>query len=90
MRRAALNRADKTRDGNAQGGERRGEKPAAQTDEKIDLTGLIPPDKGKTMSAAYQSGVLPAPAAPPDGTVEEQAFFSPKPLTGAMKTRRRL
>ncbi len=50
-------------------------KPAAQTDEKIDLTGLIPPDKGKTMSAAYQSGVLPAPAAPPDGTVEEQAFF---------------
>jgi hypothetical protein len=50
-------------------------KPAAQAEEKIDLTGLIPPDKGKTMSAAYQSGVLPAPSALPAGTVEEQAFL---------------
>ena len=49
--------------------------PVTPVEEKIDLTGLVPPDKGKTMSAAYQSGVLPAPAALPDGTVEEQAFL---------------
>ena len=51
-----------------------GKKSAPQAEEKIDLTGLIPPDKGVTMSGAYQSGVLPAPAMLPPGTVEEQAF----------------
>jgi hypothetical protein len=46
---------------------------ATPAEEKVDLTKFIPPDKGKTMSAAYDSGVLPAPAALPAGTVEEQA-----------------
>lgn len=42
-------------------------------EEIADLDGLIPPDKSKTMSAAFKNGVLPAPAALPSGNIEEQA-----------------
>lgn len=42
-------------------------------EEIADLDGLIPPDTSKTMSAAFKSGVLPAPAALPSGNIEEQA-----------------
>jgi hypothetical protein len=42
-------------------------------EEKVDLEGLIPPDKSKTMSAAFKNGALPAFAALPSGNIEEQA-----------------
>jgi len=42
-------------------------------EEKVDLEGLLPPDKSKTMSAAFKNGELPAPLAAPSGSVEEQA-----------------
>jgi hypothetical protein len=48
-------------------------KTGSETDPKFDLSGFVPLDQGKIMSAAYRSGTLPPAAAIPVGTVEEQA-----------------
>lgn len=45
----------------------------AVKEEKVDLDGLIPPDKSKTMGAAFKNGALPAFLEMPAGSVEEQA-----------------
>jgi hypothetical protein len=46
---------------------------AAAEDEKVDLTGLLPPDRSKLLGAAFRDGALPPAAAVPAGAVEEQA-----------------
>lgn len=42
-------------------------------DEKVDLAGLLPPDRSKLLGAAFREGVLPQAAAVPSGSIEEQA-----------------
>ncbi len=54
-----------------------------ETDPKFDVSGFVPLDQGKFMSAAYRSGTLPLAAAMPAGTVEEQAAA----LAGAVSRR---
>lgn len=50
-----------------------GKKPAAEIDPRFDVSGFVPLDQGKAMSAAYRSGSLPPAAAMPSGSLEEQA-----------------
>lgn len=54
-------------------------KPPAE-EEKVDLKGLLPPDRSKLMGAAFRQGVLPQTTAAPAGSVEEQAVT----LAGAL------
>ncbi len=46
---------------------------AAAEEEKVDTTGLLPPDRSRLLGAAFREGLLPAAAAVPAGMVEEQA-----------------
>ncbi len=59
-------------------------KPVGKTavkEEQPDITGLIPPDKGDFLGAAYRNGELPRPIAMPEGTVESQAVALAKAIS---------